>query len=643
MKRLHSDASQKTVITKLNMTLDDSISLKTILGGLAFYLITTAQPILAQSLSSLESCQHAIKTKESSDAIAECIEQINTINEESNQKQRLSAAKIRLEIARLYRQQGNQTKQDYYLSSVKASQAYIEHPSIQYQWLRSVGLDLLHKREFEKATQYLTDAYDIAKQENNIENLAKSSNDLGLIFYKQKDYKASLLYYKESLNHKETIGNAYYIGTTLNNLGLIHKDLKDYPLALSYYEQALDHFLTYTEQPDFDQRVFNNISHLYEDLAVTNNLAGNLEKGQQYVDKIINTFSNKLASDDKVRALKNLALVHIRQQEPKKAKLFIDQAIAILDSSGKYQDEIHYVQAAIAWLNGDYLSAHEYAELALNKAADLGKDQTQKNTYQLLYQMALKKKHYEQAVKYQSQYFYYEELAQKAQYQSDLKVIEEQIQKERIQRQLISEQLKSERQENKIQSLSNTILVISLVLLTLVFITAFIIYRKAKEKQALLQSIKSHKEKLILLEFENDSENAAEYESTELESTGPETPPNPTPNNIEPVNFRQLLVDLLVDTIAIWEKSTQTDRIELADKSKIWKVSIDDGRLRTRSLDKYIDINKIPQNPRWRNVVRTCHYILAECSLDSADREMLEVKLEAVMAEIKAQSLGKSS
>lgn len=615
------------------MTHDDFMSLKTVLGALTFYLMTTVQPVLAQPLSPLEHCQHAIKTQESGDAIAECTEQLKTISKKSNQKQRLSAAKIRLEIARLYRQQGNQTQQDYYLASVKTSQAYVEHPSIQYQWLRSVGLDLLHKREFEKAVQYLTDAYDIAKQEDAIEDLAKSSNDLGLVYYKLGKYKLSLLHYKESLNYKETIGNPYYIGTTLNNLGLIHKDLKDYPLALSYYEQALDHFLTYTEQPDFDQRVFNNISHLYEDLAVTNSLAGNLEKGQQYVDKIINTFSNKLASDDKVRALKNLALVHIRQQEPKKAELFIDQAIAITDSADKYLDEIHYVQAAIAWLNDDYTSAHEYAELALNKAANLGKDQTQKNTYQLLYQMALKKKHYEQAVKYQSQYFHYEELTQKAQYQSDLKVIEEQIQKERIERQLISEQLKSERQENKIQSLSNTVLLISLILLTAVFIAAFLIYRKAKEKQALLQSIKSHKEKLILLESENDAEDAAE----------PATHIDTAPTNIEPVNFRQLLVDLLVDTIAIWEKSTQTDRIELADKSKIWKVSIDDGRLRTRSLDKYIDINKIPQNPRWRNVVKTCHYVLAECRLDTADREMLEVKLEAVMAEIKAQSLGNSS
>lgn len=634
MTRFRSNTRQKAFNNNnLNMTHDDSMSLKTVLGGLTFYLMTTVQPVLAQTLSPLEHCQHAIKTQESSDAIAECIEQLKTISEESNQKQRLSAAKIKLDIARLYRQQGNQTQQDYYLASVKTSQAYVEHPSIQYQWLRSVGLDLLHKRDFEEAVQYLTDAYDIAKQEDSIEDLAKSSNDLGLVYYKLGEYKLSLLHYKESLNYKETIGNPYYIGTTLNNLGLIHKDLKDYPLALSYYEQALDHFLTYTEQPEFDQRVFNNISHLYEDLAVTNSLAGNLEKGQQYVDKIINTFSNKLASDDKVRALKNLALVHIRQQEPKKAELFIDQAITITDSADKYLDEIHYVQAAIAWLNDDYTSAHEYAELALNKAANLGKDQTQKNTYQLLYQMALKQKHYEQAVKYQSQYFHYEELAQKAQYQSDLKVIEEQIQKERIERQLISEQLKSERQENKIQSLSNTVLLISLILLTAVFIAAFIIYRKAKEKQALLQSIKSHKEKLILLESENDAEDAAEHD----------THINTTPTNIEPVNFRQLLVDLLVDTIAIWEKSTQTDRIELADKSKIWKVSIDDGRLRTRSLDKYIDINKIPQNPRWRNVVKTCHYVLAECRLDTADREMLEVKLEAVMAEIKAQSLGKSS
>ena len=151
----------------------------------------------------------------------------------------------------------------------------------------------------------------------------------------------------------------------------------------------------------------------------------------------------------------------------------------------------------------------------------------------------------------------------------------------------------------------------------------FLIYRKRKDKQALLASIKSHKEKLLLLESEATSDKDIQRNN----------------QNCSDEDFRQSLVELLVETVNLWEKVTQSDRIELAEKSRIWRVSIDEGRLRTRSLDKYLNIQKIPQNPRWRNVVKTSHYVLAECHLSQADRALLEDKLEQVMSLIKARSM----
>lgn len=574
-------------------------------------------------------CKEAVKIKENNDAISSCLRQLEAAK--SSEQNVKDIVDIQLELAALYGLKGDKAQSNYYLAQVKKSQHYAESTNIQYRWLRLVGLGLLHDTNFKSAQKYLQDAYNLANAENDQDKLAKSSNDLGLIYYKQSDYKNALLFYKESLKLKEGIGNDYYTGTTLNNLGLINKDLKNYKLALQYYEQALDHFLSHTEQENFDHRVFNNISHLYEDLAITNNLAGNREKGDRYVEKIINTFSNKIASNDKVRALKNLAMVHIAEEEPERAKVFIDQTMRFSDSSNKYLDEIHYVNAYIAFLNQDYSLANEIAQKAVETSVQLNKNKTLENTYQLLYKTALAQKNYSQAINYQTQYYQYKELGQKAQYQTDLKVIEEQIERERVERRLVTEQLKTQQQQNKIKSLSNIVLIVLLILVILIVTTAFIIYRKAKEKQNLLHSIKTHKEKLLLIESDNEHH-------SDTDVTGSES----FTSELQEVDFRQLLVDLLVDTIAAWEKASQKDRIELSDKSGIWKVSIDDGRLRTRSLDKYMDINKIPQNPRWRNVVKTSHYVLAECQLSSSDRNQLEHKLDRVMSEIKAQSLGQS-
>ena len=44
--------------------------------------------------------------------------------------------------------------------------------------------------------------------------------------------------------------------------------------------------------------------------------------------------------------------------------------------------------------------------------------------------------------------------------------------------------------------------------------------------------------------------------------------------------FRRELVELMLALVEAWERSTGHNRIELAERSRIWRVNIDDGRLR---------------------------------------------------------------
>lgn len=84
-----------------------------------------------------------------------------------------------------------------------------------------------------------------------------------------------------------------------------------------------------------------------------------------------------------------------------------------------------------------------------------------------------------------------------------------------------------------------------------------------------------------------------------------------------PESGRKKLVELMLLAIQLWEQETQTDRLELADRSKIWNVSQDDGRLRVRAMDRYMSMEKLPHQPRWRNVVRTCYFVLNHCPSSS--------------------------
>lgn len=582
---------------------------------------------LAMNSEPAHLCQDAVKTRPHAEALQLC----QKLLEHDENQQASTEPLLWLEIADLYAQQGNYADSDYYLSKIKQSELFVASTQIQYRWYRLVGHKFLHQGQFEQALRQLQQAYAIAERDNNTEWLAKSSNDLGLIHYKRLDYKSALLFYKESLKYKEAIGNQYYIGTTLNNLGLLNKDLGDIEQAIRYYEQALDTFLSYTETEGFDIRVLSNISHLYEDLAVVYALSGNDGKQAQYINKIIDTFSAKLSNNEKVRALKNLALVHIKQKQSIQARQFIEQSRKFAGADSNYLDEIHYIDAYISYLEGDFQQALSQANTAIKHSRSETKPLVLADTHLLLHTVYEQLENYQQALSHLEKHYQFKEQALQAQYQTDLQLINQQIIKERLERQLVSEQLAREKQDNRIRSLSNIILGSLVILLVLTFLVIFLLYRKHKDKQALIASIKSHKEKLLLLESE------ALHEKDESNNSEPAHESHNQSCSDE--QFREALVELLIETVNLWEKATQSDRIELAEKSRIWRVSIDEGRLRTRSLDKYLSIQKIPQNPRWRNVVKTSHYVLAECELLHADRALLEKKLEHVMSLIKARSM----
>lgn len=99
--------------------------------------------------------------------------------------------------------------------------------------------------------------------------------------------------------------------------------------------------------------------------------------------------------------------------------------------------------------------------------------------------------------------------------------------------------------------------------------------------------------------------------------------------------YRQQLVEMMHLALQMWEEHTQTGKLDLAEKSKIWSVGVDDGRLRARAMERYFSINTLPHKPRWRSVVRTCNYVLRQCKDKSLYREELEHNVKSFQAVIK--------
>lgn len=137
--------------------------------------------------------------------------------------------------------------------------------------------------------------------------------------------------------------------------------------------------------------------------------------------------------------------------------------------------------------------------------------------------------------------------------------------------------------------------------------------------------------------------------STPAEASAAEagTVPSPVAADAEPVldedaaraAFRLALVELMLAVVEAWERSTGRNRIELAERSRIWRINIDDGRLRARAMERYLSLSRLPQNPRWRDVLRLAYYVLGECRLDPAERDDLQRRVDGVLAYTRRSAL----
>lgn len=104
--------------------------------------------------------------------------------------------------------------------------------------------------------------------------------------------------------------------------------------------------------------------------------------------------------------------------------------------------------------------------------------------------------------------------------------------------------------------------------------------------------------------------------------------------------FRQALVALMLEAIEAWERTTGQNRIELAERSRIWRINVDDGRLRARAMERYLSLSRLPQNPRWRDVLRLAYFVLGECQLSPRERDDLQRRVDGVLAYTRRSALG---
>jgi two-component system sensor histidine kinase ChiS len=103
------------------------------------------------------------------------------------------------------------------------------------------------------------------------------------------------------------------------------------------------------------------------------------------------------------------------------------------------------------------------------------------------------------------------------------------------------------------------------------------------------------------------------------------------------VLFRQTIVEVMTDVLEAWERATGKNKIQFAEESKIWRVYLDADVYKTRTLDKYMNIDKLPKNPHYKDVIKSVEFVLTVFPESNPLKTRLQASLPKLRALIKAR------
>jgi two-component system sensor histidine kinase ChiS len=92
--------------------------------------------------------------------------------------------------------------------------------------------------------------------------------------------------------------------------------------------------------------------------------------------------------------------------------------------------------------------------------------------------------------------------------------------------------------------------------------------------------------------------------------------------------IREESVRIMNLALACWEHDLGKSKLDLAEESGIWPVYIDKSTPTTRTLDKYLNLDLCPKNPRSKRVVDTAEFVLRRIDDTGTACDRLEKALD---------------
>lgn len=610
-------------------------------GCLSLASLSSAQPYEAPIFSeSVETCRLMLR-ENAENAIAFCDEVL-----ESDEATLEGQTRIKLAYASRAVTRGKFAEAEQHLDEVLVDNDVLRQKNIyRYHLLRMKSLIRFSQDNFEESIPYMQEALDLAIGMQRVNSIATSYNDLGAVYLEMGEYSKSLSNLQRALQELEKTDNYYSTGLTLANIAKVYLDLEAPSSSVDYLRRSIAaHDKHLAQRPD-DFYGNRAQAQAYEDLGVTYTTLKDYGNARETLEQALAQTEMRM---DQMRVLSALADVELSDGDANRALTLLNQALEYeREVPPKRSVEIRRVLVDSHLQRNDLDQALAAASEGLEIARESEQAPDTLFFLEKLMGIAIQQGDPDVALDFQQRYFVAYKSSLEERYQSQIADMQSSIEVRQQAQSIMA--LESERAGLRRSLRLQQWLIFGAALIVVLLLLIIFLVRRAQlaKRRFISREIAIHRQQFEsgeedgLIDHESESNTGdADELATEAEATSADEDAPDFQDTDE--CFAVALVSLMRSCVEIWEQNSGQSRIELAEKSKAWQVTVDNGRLRTRTMDRYCDLKKMPKVPRWRQVVRTCRYILINSDLSDTQRQRLNDELDLVFAIQRSRALNES-
>jgi len=288
-----------------------------------------------------------------------------------------------------------------YLEFAESEAQKTEHPETYLAPIYFTTGRLYYSKDVLDVTlDYYQKAYNLYKENNNIEEAAKTENNLSIIYARLNDKEKALYHFKNVYNYQVKKNDSLRLAQILNNMGTLYLE-KNTDSSLAYYQKALD-LSKPLHNDNLNAYVYTNLARVYA-------LKKDQSQANYFFDKAVTTTQTPISIPVKAFVFQTISEHYLKEQNNDSAIAYAKKTMDLLEDnyySFNNKDVVNILYKA--YINKqDYKNAAQYFETFNTIRDSLNVEEKAVNVERLKLQQEYRTRAQIEALKDEKQQFKY--------------------------------------------------------------------------------------------------------------------------------------------------------------------------------------------------------------------------------------------